>query len=616
MRKSISFLSSACLWGAALASEIPLSDYPRPQMVRGNWTCLNGQWDYAVTSISNTFARPTAFDGRITVPFAIESKLSGVERLLEKDELLWYRRTIRVSKRPGVRTILHFDSIDFRGQAFLGHDELDVPHESANVPWIIDITDRAKDGENELTVLVWDPTEYGLFNSTGKQSSDPKGCFYRRCSGILGTVWTEEVPDRHVVSYRVTPNLEDGTAVFTADVSRHGGGLVSVEVTRNGAAVAAAQGLPGEPIAVKMPDGYATWSPESPALYDFTMRYAEDRVDGYFAMRSVGKAKDAKGVLRFTLNGKPYYFLGTLDQGWWKDGLLTPPSKEAMAFDIRSLKAMGFNTLRKHIKVESPLYYSLCDRLGIVVLQDMPSSAPHDHLGPGLGHGEDTDRYGFFRRDYKRMIDHLYNVPSIAMWVSFNEAWGQPRALQTHVTLDWVRAYDPSRLVDGPSSCNDYEGGSYLGDRLSNDWDTRKFRRIETEHLPEGVCEAGDAVDCHYYPEPRMFPANGRRVSFLGEFGGISYVMPGKEWTGDAKKFAYVAEKTPAAFEARYDKYMGMVADLVGKGLSGSIYTQTSDIEREMNGLLPYDRSCVKFDVGAIRRSNERILKAFAESVR
>ena len=348
----------AALVAAAAEAKVPWDLYPRPQMVRANWTCLNGEWDYAVTAISNTFVRPTSWQGKITVPFAIESKLSGVGRDLAPDEFLWYRRTIDVSKKPGVRTLLHFDSVDFRAQAFLGHDELDVPHESMNVPWVIDITDKAKEGANELTVLVWDPTETGAFGSTGKQILDPSSCFYHRCSGILGSVWTEVVPEDYVVSYRVTPDIHAGTVTFKVDVSRPGAALVEIEVLKDGHAIDAVKGkgLPGRDIVVKMPEGFACWSPESPALYGFRMRYGTDAIEGYFAMRSLEKRRDENGVWRFFLNGKPYYVMGTLDQGWWPDGLLTPPSEAAMEFDIRTLKEMGFNALRKHIKVE-PLRY-------------------------------------------------------------------------------------------------------------------------------------------------------------------------------------------------------------------------------------------------------------------
>ena len=600
-------------WGERVTPANAWRDYPRPQMVRGNWTCLNGEWDYAVQSVTNAFARPTAWSGKIIVPFAIESSLSGVGRDLEPDEFLWYRRTIRVTKRSGVRTLLHFDSIDFRAQAFLGHEEIGLPHESLNEPWIVDITDTAKDGENELTVCVWDPTETGAFGSTGKQTLDPQSCFYHRCSGIIGSVWTEEVPDDYVVSYRVTPDVSSGRVVFRAEVSRHGGGEVCVSVKRGGKTVAMGRGLPGRDIPIDMPAGYALWSPESPELYDFEMAFAQDRIRGYFGMRQLERKRDAKGVWRFFLNGKPYFILGTLDQGWWPDGLLTPPSEEAMAFDIRTLKSFGFNTLRKHIKVEPLRYYALCDRLGMLVIQDMPSDIPSGRNNrPWIGGHEDTVRYGFFRRDWKRVMDHLHNVPSIVMWNPYNEGWGQPRQMLTHVTLDWTKGYDPSRLVNGPSGWNDGEGGIVRGDPAKNDWNGP---RALTKHLPADICEAGDTVDLHHYPDPVMPEANDRRISFLGEFGGITYVVPGAEWTGDRDKsriFQYTKEPTPQAAEDRYGKMMDMLAGFVGKGLSGSIYTQTTDVEREMNGFITYDRRTVKFDPARIRAAHDRVFAAFA----
>ena len=600
---------------AALALSV-LNLYPRPQMVRDNWTCLNGEWDYTVTSVTNAFARPTSWTGRITVPFAIESKLSGVGRDLEPDDFLWYHRTIRVTKRPGYRTLIHFDSVDFRAQAFLGHDEIDLPHESMNEPWTVDITDTAREGDNELTVLVWDPTETGAFGSTGKQTLDPQSCFYHRCSGILGSVWTEEVPDDYIVSYRVRPDIHGGQAVFRAEVSRHGGGEVTVEVRDGGRVVASGRGLPGRDIVVRMPAGYRMWSPESPALYDFTMTFARDRIDGYFAMRQLEKKRDAKGFWRFFLNGSPYYILGTLDQGWWPDGLLTPPSEAAMEFDLRTLKEFGFNALRKHIKVEPLRYYAICDRIGLLVLQDMPSDIPSGRNGrPWVGGHEDTVRYGFYRRDWKRVIDHLYNVPSIVMWVPYNEGWGQPRQMLTHVTLDWTKAYDPTRLVDGPSGWNDLEGGVYRGDVAKNDW---QYGRAESKHLPADACEAGDVVDRHRYPNPEMPAANDRRISFIGEFGGITYIVPGKEWKNDPvgrKQFKYTQEPSPEAAETRYGQMMDMLCEYVGKGLSGSIYTQTTDVEREMNGFISYDRKAVKFDPNRIRESHRRVFESFRKAV-
>ena len=593
---------------------VPWNLYPRPQMVRANWTCLNGEWDYAVTAVSNTVDRPTVWQGKITVPFAIESKLSGVGRDLEPDEFLWYHRTVNISKKPGMRTLLHFDSVDFRAQAFLGHDELDVPHESMNVPWVIDITDKAKDGENELTVLVWDPTESGAFGSTGKQIRDPEKCFYHRCSGILGSVWTEEVPEDHIVSYRVTPDIHAGTARFRVEASRFSSEPVEIEVRQAGRTVAATKGLPGRDLSVKMPEGFALWSPESPVLYDLRIRYGTDVVDGYFAMRALEKGRDANGTLRFFLNGKPYYILGTLDQGWWPDGLLTPPSEEAMAFDIRTLKEFGFNTMRKHIKVEPLRYYALCDRMGLIVLQDMPCDVPRERHGvKGIGMHVDTVRYGFYRRDLKRVMDHLHNVPSILMWIPYNEGWGQPRALLTHMTLDWVKGYDPSRLVNGPSGWNDFEGGQIRGNPLNNDW---RGVRTRTAHLPADVCEAADVVDSHHYPEPIFFEANDRRISFVGEFGGITYIVPGKEWTGDTKQFVYTTEPTPEAAEARYGKMMEMLVGFIDQGLGGSIYTQTTDVEREMNGLITYDRTTVKFNKARIRAFHDKIFEAFEKAVR
>ena len=307
---------------------------------------------------------------------------------------------------------------------------------------------------------------------------------------------------------------------------------------------------------------------------------------------------------RFFLNGEPFYVLATLDQGWWPDGFLTPPSDEAMEFDILTLKRCGFNTMRKHIKVEPRRYYWLCDRLGIVVLQDMPSgSCFYDQWLTPM-----DSRYAMFRRDLAEMVGLLRNTPSIVMWIPYNEGWGQPGPLFTHAALDWTRRADPTRLVGGPSGWNDWEGGvSWHGARNADR--SRVFN--ESVHLAAEECEAADTVDYHHYPEPVMPPVNGRRVSFLGEFGGIAYKVDGHMWRTGKGNWGYVSDNDAASLEARYLSFAGELCRLAEKGLGGSVYTQTTDVEGEVNGLMTYDRKVLKFDAEKLRRAHAEIVSAF-----
>ena len=564
-------------------------------MVRENWTNLNGEWDYAVTSVTATPGIPEKWDGKILVPFPIESALSGVGRLLKPDEFLWYTRKIECDPKPGERILLHFGGVDFRTMVFIGHDEVtDVPHEGGQNPFTLDITDFVKKGENTLTVCVWDPTE-DFVNSRGKQSFKPKGCFYTRVSGIWQTVWMETVPEKHIKSYKVFTDIDNGTVRFEFDKVEGAG---EVEVSTD------------------MPKDFECWSPENPKLYNFTAKYGRDVVKGYFAMRKFEKRKDAKGVLRFFLNNEPYYVMATLDQGWWPDGLLTPPSDEAMAFDIRTLKDCGFNAMRKHIKVEPLRYYALCDRMGIIVLQDMPSSSHgwRDMYKPAM-----TRAYGLYRAELRDMIDHLRKVPSIVMWVPYNEGWSQPDWNLTHTTLDFVRQYDPTRLVCGPSGHNDFEGGVIVGRRGVKG-------KMTTKHLPVGECEAADVVDVHAYRGPGMPSVNERRVSFLGEFGGLGHRVEGHYW-GDseqgravgAKKgaYAYGGMKDTSTREGLEKTYLGLIeklGDFAARGLSGSVYTQTTDIEHEINGLMTYDRKVLKYDPAVLRAAHEAVIRRMKEN--
>ena len=609
-------------WGEKVTPENAWREYPRPQMVRENWVNLNGEWDYAITSATNTPGRPEKWQGKILVPFVIESALSGVGRLLEPDEFLWYTRKIEVKKSGegedggGERILLHFDGVDFRAMVFIGHREVtDVPHEGAQEPFTLDITDYVEDGENELTVCCWDPTgEYnGFLNSRGKQHLKPEGCFYTRVSGIWQTVWMETVPERYIRGYKVVTDVDNSTVRFDFDIA--GSGEVEVKVCEMAGetfAAPVAENGDGTGVEVKIP-GAKLWSPEEPNLYHFTAKYGKDEIRGYFGMRKIEKRKDAKGVLRFFLNNKPYFVLGTLDQGWWPDGLLTPPSDEAMAHDIRTLKDCGFNAMRKHIKVEPRRYYYLCDKMGILVLQDLPCASGDMH---GPMKMENVFNYGFQRLELKRMMDELRNVPSIVMWIPYNEGWSQPGEFLTHSTLDFVKRYDLTRLVGGPSGAWDFEGGHIL----PRGWKWNE--RVTTAHKSAGVCEAADTVDLHLYrgdnPDGlygshKIFPANGRRISFLGEFGGLGHPVEGHLWKPGSGSWGYGGvedTKTREGLEKTYLAMMDDLANLAGRELGGSIYTQTTDVEIEVNGLMTYDRKVLKFNPAVLKRAHEKICRA------
>ena len=587
-------------WGAKVTPENALREYPRPQMEREGWSCLNGLWQYAVTS--REAGRPEAWQGEILVPFAIESPLSGVGRLLQPAETLWYRRTFEAPKLgPGERLILNFECVDFRCQVWVnGKEATDVPHEGGQLPFSLDVTEFVTPGTNELVVSVWDPTT-GFITSHGKQFLNPGGCLYTRSSGIVGTVWTETVPATHLTGYRVTTDPEKGTvAVRFEGVGNLAGAKGAVEVSRNGTVVARGDLVAWDrPVVVSLPRPVALWTPESPNLYGLTLtlkdalRGTKDVVRGWAGVRKVELRPDANGTPRVSLNGQFRFVMGTLDQGWWPDGLLTPPSEEAMRFDIETLKRAGFDMMRKHIKVEPRRYYALCDRLGLLVMQDLPS-----------GFNNVQDRYVLHRMELKGMVDHLRNHPSVIAWIPYNETWGQPDREKTHATLVWTKRYDPTRLVDGASGANDWEGGELWGKKYPGG-------RLQTRHLPAGLEEAGDLVDMHDYSDkPRMHPVNPRRGSFLGEFGGCGYKVPGHVWRTSVKDFGYNSSADRQKLEERYLRLMDHLATLAYNGCVGSVYTQTTDVEVEYNGLLTYDRDVCKFDLAKLAAAHAKVREA------
>jgi hypothetical protein len=564
------------VWGEGMTPETAWPLHPRPNLERSNWQNLNGLWDYAVTPI-NAPEQPKAWEGKVLVPFAMESALSGVGRKIEPNEAIWYHRTFDVSNLDAERLLLHFDGVDFRSQVFVnGKEVTDYPHESGILPLTADVTDAVKEGTNDLLVYVWDPTDTWQ-NATGKQVLKPGGIMYTRTSGIWQPVWMETVPSTYVSGYEVDSDIERGIAyVKLKTVGNLKGAQATITVKdTNGKKVASGKVSDWEkPVELKM-KAPQLWSPDNPYLYDMDIALKSsagtDHVKGYFGMRKIEMRKDKNGIQKFFLNNEQIFMQGTLDQGWWPDGLLTPPSEEAMLFDIQFLKNAGFNMMRKHIKIEPMRYYYLCDKMGILLWQDMPS-----------GPGDVNARYGMYRRELKQMVDHLQPIPSIVVWVPYNEGWGEQEAFKANASLSWLMEYDKTRLVDGPSGWTDH-----------------------------GV---GHIKDMHNYPGPGMFDVMPNRISALGEFGGLGLAVPGHVWA-DNKGWGYVSDNTVEASFERYSSLMKRLSRLASQGLAGSVYTQTTDVEVEINGLLTYDRKVDKYGAENLKKLHTKVYEGATKSI-
>lgn len=590
------------VWGRAVTPENVWREYPRPQLVRGGWASLNGIWEYAVASAASD--EPAEYDGTILVPFGVETPLSGVRRKVTPEDQIWYRRKFTVHPRPGFRTILNFERVDFRAHVFVnGEEALDVPHEGGNVPFSVDATQFVRDGENELKVLVWDPTDTHL-GGTGKQVLEQVACFFPAVSGICGSVWMEEVPETYLEDYRVETDADRGTVTVTPSLR---GKVRSAKVTvcaySGGNPVAkGALGADCDSVTLALPKPLKLWSCETPNLYGLKITVEAggrtDLVKGYFGVRTVGSKLDANGIRRATVNGEFTYFLATLDQGWWPDGYLTPPSEAALRFDVDFHKKAGFNSIRKHIKVEPRAFYAYCDRVGMMVLQDIPSCRS-DKAQADLQYA--NKRHGFFRRELKDVVDHLRNHPCIVMWIPYNEGWGQPSADKTRFTNAWLKRYDPSRLLDGASGWNDYEGG--VVSKLLN-WMPRR-----------GIAPVSDVIDSHAYPAPKTwFPPNAKRISIVGEFGCAGVFLKGhyQDYRGGTK-----ARLEPVdggawreRFRKRYEELSRPLVKMAREGLSGSVYTEAVDQFFEPCGLMTFDREVVKLDYDFLRSLNKEILDA------
>lgn len=557
-------------------------EYPRPIMERTAWKNLNGLWSYAVKPKGE--AQPTKWDGEILVPFCIESSLSGVGKTLGDKNELWYNRTFTVPaqwKKQNV--LLHFGAVDWKADVWV-NDVKVGSHTGGYVPFSFDITQALKAGENTLTVRVWDPTDRG-YQPRGKQVCNPDGIWYTPVSGIWQTVWLEPVAPMHIENLRILPNVDANTVTVTVQKSVECPAMMAeVKVLDGGKLVAAARGINNEPVEVRMPENPKLWSPDSPFLYDLEVTIYKDgkpvdSVKSYAAMRKISTKRDDNGIVRMQLNNKDLFQFGPLDQGWWPDGLYTAPSYEAMIFDIDKTKEWGFNMIRKHIKVEPAAWYTYCDRKGIIVWQDMPSGdrnpewQMHQYFtGTELKRSAESE--ACYRKEWKEIMDFLYSYPCICTWVPFNEAWGQ---FKTPEIAEWTKQYDPSRLVNPASGGNFYH--------------------------------CGDIVDLHNYPGPRMYLYDGERANVLGEYGGIGLALEGHLWKPD-RNWGYVQFKNSKEVTDEYVKFGNELLKYIKQGFTAAVYTQTTDVEIEVNGVMTYDRKVMKMDEKRLRKMNDEIVNS------
>lgn len=572
-------------WAEQINPQNVLPEYPRPQLERTDWVNLNGEWEYAIKPKGEV--EPNSFDGNILVPFAVESSLSGVQKEVGENNELWYKRSFAVPANwKNKDVVLNFGAVDWKADVFV-NDILIGSHQGGFTPFSFNITPYLTGKSNQkLVVRVWDPSDRG-YQPRGKQTSNPEGIWYTPVTGIWQTVWLEPVATNHITSIKSIPNIDNGTMNVTVGTSQPcNTAVVEVKLLDKGQVVASAKGVQGKELrlAVQNP---TLWDTSNPYLYDMKVSLTKDGkvvddVKSYTAFRKISSKRDANGIMRMQLNNKNLFQYGPLDQGWWPDGLYTAPTDEALLYDIVKTKDWGFNMIRKHVKVEPARWYYHCDKEGILVWQDMPSGdmgnqwAPHTYNG-GTDKERSSASIANYYQEWKEIMDLCVSHPSVVVWVPFNEAWGQ---FDTEKVAEWTKNYDPSRLVN-PAS-----GGNHRA--------------------------CGDILDLHNYPGPSMFLFDPQRVTVLGEYGGIGLPLENHLWW-NKRNWGYVQFKNSDEVTAEYVKYANELKEMVDRGFSAAVYTQTTDVEGEVNGLMTYDRKEIKINEAAVKKANQAVINQLSK---
>ncbi|SFU54177.1 Glycosyl hydrolases family 2 [Pustulibacterium marinum] len=565
-------------WTDQVEKEHPLNEYPRPQLQRDNWTNLNGSWAYAITNIQKEI--PTTWDGEIVVPFPVESYLSGVQKRVTHEQLLWYKRNLEFqTANENEKVILHFGAVDYETEVYINGFFVGN-HKGGYTAFEMDVTSFLKQGANDLVVKVHDPTMEGE-QARGKQVKNPGGIYYTPVTGIWKTVWLENVPESYIKSNKITTGIDKSVvSIQTSIVNAKANDQLELKVFLDDKEVTTLSANSFETLEATI-NNAQLWTPDTPTLYTYSLAIIRDhkivdKVEGYFGMRDIRIAKDDKGVQRLMLNHKPLFQYGPLDQGYWPDGIYTAPTEEALLWDIQQMKAMGFNMVRKHVKVEPERWYYHCDRIGLIVWQDMPSGyneivpvKDHDHSVEATWldeHYNDLERSfdseNNYRTELKEMMSQLHNYPSICVWVPFNESWGQ---FKTNEILDYAESLDPSRVIDGPSGWIDRNGG--------------------------------ELHDFHLYGNrlQKEFPLEDHRGLVIGEFGGLGYGV--KDHVFSKEAWSYQGFKNEKQLKKAYQSLINRIVELKAAGFSAAVYTQLTDVETEINGLITYDRKVIKIAI-------------------